>query len=152
MRRCCAAPAALLALLGAAAPAPAARRPNFLFLLIDDLGWNDIGFRGLPEDRVAGGHAEFETPNIDALAREAVMLNDYYINKFCSPTRSSLMSGRCEPTDHLVYMSSMPGLSELTIRCCVRRDLQPRAQHVHRRERPSDRPAAGRDDDRRLAG
>jgi len=97
MRRCCAAPAALLALLGAAAPAaaaPAARRPNFLFLLIDDLGWNDIGFRGLPEDRVAGGHAEFETPNIDALAREAVMLNDYYINKFCSPTRSSLMSGR----------------------------------------------------------
>ena len=96
MQRCCAAAAAALGLLGAAGAgaAPAARRPNFLFLLIDDLGWNDIGFRGLPEDRVAGGHAEFETPNIDALAREAVMLNDYYINKFCSPTRSSLMSGR----------------------------------------------------------
>ena len=36
-----------------------------------------VCFSRRPEDRVAGGHAEYRTPHIDTLAREAVMLNDY---------------------------------------------------------------------------
>ena len=40
------------------------------------------------------GHAEYTTPHLDTLAREGVMLNDYYVNQLCSPTRTSLISSR----------------------------------------------------------
>eukprot|EP01084_Bolivina_argentea_P003676 6916_1 len=59
--------------------------PNIIFMLIDDLGWNDIGWHN---------GSDFPTPNIDKLATNGLELNNYYIQHICSPTRSSLMSGR----------------------------------------------------------
>eukprot|EP01084_Bolivina_argentea_P177263 306571_1 len=58
--------------------------PNILFILIDDLGYNDISYHK---------GCDFPTPNIDALATSGLQLNNYYIQHICSPTRSALLSG-----------------------------------------------------------
>ena len=58
--------------------------PHILFVLVDDLGWSDVGFHG----------SKIHTPNIDRLASEGVILDNYYVQPVCSPTRTSLMSGR----------------------------------------------------------
>jgi len=63
-----------------------ARRPNVVFILLDDLGYGDIGSYGAPDIR---------TPNLDRLAREGVRLTDAYSNgPVCSPTRAAFMTGR----------------------------------------------------------
>nr|XP_054769262.1 arylsulfatase J-like [Lytechinus pictus] len=59
-------------------------KPNIVFILIDDLGYNDVGYHG----------SEIKTPNIDELARDGVRLENYYVQPVCTPTRSQLLSGR----------------------------------------------------------
>jgi len=64
-----------------------AKKPNFVFFLVDDLGYMDIGANN-PE-------TFYETPNVDRLAREGVRFtNGYAANPVCSPTRFSIMTGR----------------------------------------------------------
>ncbi len=77
----------IAALLLAAGPrAEAQRRPNVVLVLMDDLGYGDLGSYGAPDVR---------TPNIDRLAREGVRLTDAYANgAVCTPTRAALISGR----------------------------------------------------------
>lgn len=65
-----------------AADAP---RPNVVFLLIDDLGRADCGFMGGKEIR---------TPNIDKLAARGTILDQFYVQPVCSPTRAALLTGR----------------------------------------------------------
>ncbi len=67
-------------------PRLSAEKPNFLFILIDDLGWTDLGCYG----------SEFyETPRIDALAASGVRFTDAYAaSPVCSPTRAAIMTGR----------------------------------------------------------
>lgn len=61
-------------------------RPNFVFFLVDDLGWADIG---------VNGSRFYETPNIDALAAGGVRFTQAYAaGSVCSPTRASIMTGR----------------------------------------------------------
>ena len=63
-------------------------RPHLFFLLADDLGFAEVNFdRRTPS-------ADVITPHIDALARDGVRLSRHYTFKFCSPSRSSLLSGR----------------------------------------------------------
>eukprot|EP01084_Bolivina_argentea_P120099 212891_1 len=61
-----------------------AKLPNVILILVDDLGWNDISFHNA---------SDFTTPNIDNMAHQSLILNHYYIQHICSPTRSALMSG-----------------------------------------------------------
>jgi arylsulfatase A-like enzyme len=62
-------------------------RPNFMFILVDDLGYMDIGANN-PK-------TFYETPNVDQLAREGVRFsNGYAANPVCSPTRYSIMTGK----------------------------------------------------------
>ncbi len=76
----------LLAIAGAALPA-AAERPNFLFILVDDLGCMDVG--------AYNPDCFYETPNIDRLAAEGMKFTDGYVaNPVCSPTRYSIMTGK----------------------------------------------------------
>ena len=62
----------------------AASLPHILFVVVDDLGWSDVGFHG----------SKIQTPNIDKLASEGVVLDNYYVLPICTPTRSALMTGR----------------------------------------------------------
>jgi arylsulfatase A-like enzyme len=62
------------------------RKPNFVFFLIDDLGWTDLG---------CYGSSFYETPNIDRLASEGMRFTDAYAAcPVCSPTRASIMAGK----------------------------------------------------------
>jgi arylsulfatase A-like enzyme len=64
----------------------ASDRPNVVLILMDDLGYGDIGSYGVKDAR---------TPNLDRLAREGVRLTDAYANgPSCSPTRAGLISGQ----------------------------------------------------------
>src|SRR4249920_3647063 len=71
---------------GAVRATPAARtdaRPNVVVVLVDDMGWSDIGSYG----------GEIPTPNLDALARGGVRFTQFYATPRCSPTRASLLTG-----------------------------------------------------------
>jgi arylsulfatase A-like enzyme len=75
------------------AAAAGARRPNIVFLLLDDLGWRD--FR-------CYGNTFHETPNLDQLATEGVRFtNAYAACPVCSPTRASILTGKYPARLHL---------------------------------------------------
>jgi len=79
---------ALAGLIGSSAGARQApkKKTNFVFFLIDDLGWTDVG---------CYGSEYYETPNIDRLAGRGMRLSDAYAACFmCSPTRASILTGR----------------------------------------------------------
>ncbi len=62
------------------------KKPNFVFILIDDMGWSDLGCYGNPFH---------ETPNIDNLARKGMRFTDAYAAcPVCSPTRASIVAGQ----------------------------------------------------------
>ncbi|MFC7497468.1 MULTISPECIES: arylsulfatase [unclassified Nocardioides] len=64
-------------------PARPDRRPNIVIVLVDDMGFSDIGCYG----------GEIRTPNIDALAESGVRMTQFYNTARCSPSRASLMTG-----------------------------------------------------------
>jgi len=60
--------------------------PNIIFIIGDDISWEDIG---------AYGHPTIRTPNIDRLAREGLIFNNMYVTaSSCSPSRTSILTGR----------------------------------------------------------
>jgi arylsulfatase A-like enzyme len=60
-------------------------RPNVLLIVTDDQGYGDVGVHDNPKIR---------TPQLDALARQGVRLNAFYVSPVCAPTRASLLTGR----------------------------------------------------------
>jgi arylsulfatase len=60
-----------------------ARRPNIVVVLVDDLGWSDIGCYG----------SEIPTPHLDRLAARGVRFTQFYNTPRCSPTRAALLTG-----------------------------------------------------------
>ncbi|MDE0104980.1 MAG: sulfatase [Bryobacterales bacterium] len=74
-----------LAVMATAAAAPAPP-PNVIVVLVDDLGWMDLGCQGSDF---------YQTPNIDRLAASGMRFTDGYAScAVCSPTRAALMTGR----------------------------------------------------------
>ncbi len=74
----------LLLAATASTTAADAPRPHIVIFIADDLGWSDVGYHG----------SEIKTPNLDRLAASGVRLEQFYVQPVCSPTRSSLMTGR----------------------------------------------------------
>lgn len=60
-------------------------KPNIVHIVVDDLGWKDVGFNGC---------TDIKTPNIDALAAGGARLAQFYTQPMCTPTRACLMTGR----------------------------------------------------------
>jgi arylsulfatase A-like enzyme len=70
----------------AAAALGAARRPNILFIMVDEMRWDALG---------AAGHPIVKTPNLDRLARQGVLFeNAYTVAPVCSPARATAFTGR----------------------------------------------------------
>ena len=77
----------------------ARERPNLIIILVDDMGFSDIGCYG----------GEIETPNLDALARGGVRYSDFYNVSRCCPTRASLMTGLHPHLTGIGHMTNPPG-------------------------------------------
>src|SRR3954463_9961385 len=89
------------------------RKPNFIIVLCDDLGWGDIE----PE-----GGKTIRTPNLNRMAAEGNVLTDYYApQNICTPSRAGLLTGRYAIRTGLGYSVILPNddrrlpLSEVTI-------------------------------------
>ena len=101
---CAAIPTILVSLLSLRAHAAPSPRPNILFILGDDMGFGDVNYNAVPSRQYipgAGGRTWTpnppRTPNIDALAASpstVVFDRAYSGSPVCSPTRSSILSGR----------------------------------------------------------
>ncbi len=65
------------------AAATLSQRPNFLLIVVDDMGFNDLGSFG----------SEIPTPNLDSLALSGTRLTNFQVAPTCSPTRSMLLTG-----------------------------------------------------------
>ncbi len=65
-----------------------AERPNVLIILSDDQGWGDLSVHG---------NRNLSTPRLDSLAREGVVLDRFFVQPVCSPTRAELLTGRYHP-------------------------------------------------------
>jgi arylsulfatase A-like enzyme len=68
-------------------------KPNFVFFLVDDLGYSDVG---------CYGSDYYETPNIDRIAREGMKFTNAYAGStICSPTRASILTGKYAARLHI---------------------------------------------------
>ena len=76
-----------LLLLGICAAAASAKPPHIALIVADDMGWANIGYHN-------PANPEVVTPTLDSLAAQGVTLDRHYAYKFCSPSRSSLQTGR----------------------------------------------------------
>ncbi len=85
---------------------------NIVFILADDLGWNDTN--------IFQQSQFIETPNIDALASRGMVFSQAYTNSpLCSPTRASILTGQTParhgsttPNHHLPLVRLTPSLSQ----------------------------------------
>lgn len=69
-------------------------RPNILLILVDDVGYTDIGAFATHLTNASPEQLFYETPNIDQLAREGTMFTQFYACSVCAPSRASLMTGK----------------------------------------------------------
>ena len=84
--------------------------PNFIIVLMDDLGWKDLGVTG---------SLYYQTPNIDKIARAGMIFNQAYsASPLCSPSRGALLSGKAPARTALTNVGGLDdpygGLHEIT--------------------------------------
>jgi len=75
------------------------QNPNVVLILADDQGWGDLSI---------SGNSNLQTPNIDAIAKNGVTFDRFYVSPVCSPTRAELLTGRYFPRVG-VYSTSSGG-------------------------------------------
>lgn len=85
------------------------RQPNFVVILVDDMGYQDVGCFGSPL---------ISTPRIDGMAKEGVKFTSFYVQTVCTPSRASLLTG-CYPVrvglPNVLNPSSKIGISSQEI-------------------------------------
>eukprot|EP01038_Epipyxis_sp_PR26KG_P013115 gene13115-17579_t len=75
-------------------------KPNFVFLLIDDLGWNSMNYNSVDFKNVA--------PNLHNLAKRGIIMENYYSQEVCAPARASLLTGKYPFSIGLQYGELQP--------------------------------------------
>eukprot|EP01083_Nonionella_stella_P026630 73347_1 len=84
-----------------------ATKPNILFILADDFGWGNVGYHNKENDGI-------KTPNINYLVQNGLELNRHYAHHVCTPTRSSVQSGRlpvhCNLSNDEAFGSTVSGI------------------------------------------
>src|SRR5687768_16506228 len=76
----------LVIAFGCALASAAPKRPNFVIIMADDLGYGDLG---------CYGHPSIRTPHLDRMAREGIRFTDFSSSaEVCTPSRAGLMTGR----------------------------------------------------------
>ena len=85
-----------------ASVALAAGKPNIIVILVDDMGFSDLGCYG----------GEIQTPNIDRLAAGGVRFSRFYNSSRCCPTRASLMTGLHSHLTGIGHMTNPPNSSQ----------------------------------------
>jgi arylsulfatase A-like enzyme len=78
------------------------KRPNVLFVLIDDVGFGEMG------DPVLNHVRGYTTPNINAFARESLTFSRMYSEPTCTPTRTALLTGRLPVRSHMLEPKIVP--------------------------------------------
>src|ERR1700760_2758421 len=73
----------VLSFMAAASLRAAEDRPNVIVILVDDMGWADLGCYG----------SEIPTPNLDALAADGLRFTQFYNTGRCCPSRAALLTG-----------------------------------------------------------
>lgn len=96
--RLCVALCLLLSLLGLSKRVDASDRPNVLLIMVDDMGFSDLGCYG----------GEIDTPNLDRLARDGVRFSQFYNNGRCCPTRAALLTGLQPHQTGIGWMTNPP--------------------------------------------
>lgn len=76
----------------------AAERPNVILIMVDDMGFSDLGYHG----------GEIATPNLNALAHGGVRFSQFYNSGRCCPTRATLMTGLHPHEAGIGWMTSEP--------------------------------------------
>lgn len=102
----------ILTLVFLALPCFAAERPNIVVILVDDMGFSDIGCYG----------GEIDTPNLDALAKGGLRFSRFYNTGRCCPTRAALMTGLYSHqagVGHMVGDFKLPGFRGRLNDSCV---------------------------------
>lgn len=70
------------------------QRPNFIFIVVDDMRWDEFS---------AAGHPYLQTPNIDQLAKEGARFTQaYHVSPLCSPNRASMLTGQYPSTHGII--------------------------------------------------
>jgi len=75
-------------------------KPNIILIMVDDMGFSDIGSYG----------SEIQTPNLDKLATEGIRFREFYNNSICAPTRASLVTGQYQHRAGVGYFDVNLGL------------------------------------------
>jgi len=77
--------------------------PNIIFILADDMGWNSIGYKEFD--------LSFATPTLTNLAKNGIILDNFYAQEVCTPARASLLTGRYPLSNGMQYSIIMPTTS-----------------------------------------
>ncbi|MCH2331911.1 MAG: sulfatase-like hydrolase/transferase, partial [Roseibacillus sp.] len=87
-------------LAGLSLPLTAEERPNIILIMVDDMGFSDIGCYG----------SEIPTPHLDALAERGAKFSQFYNTGRCCPTRASLLTGLYSHQAGIGWMTTDQGV------------------------------------------
>ena len=92
----------LIACLFLLSPTPAEDRPNVVVFIVDDMGWQDTSVPFHVD--TTPFNERYQTPNMERLAADGLKLtNGYASAPVCTPTRTSLMTGRAPARNRITY-------------------------------------------------
>ena len=100
--------AAMVFFLIGSGPARASEVRNVVLFVVDDLGWQDVA--ASLQDHPTTAQAHFRTPNLERLAARGLRFTQSYASApVCTPTRTSLMTGRCPGRTRITYWTLHAG-------------------------------------------